>query len=235
MKKKNKLWTIIGVSALVVVLLAAGLIGHFAPAADPHAGHNHGDEGQTQATDEHGHAVGEHDNENKTEAQENTPAKIVYAVQQNEDGTYSFVLKDRAGKVLFTQNGLDRAPLAESVSKDVFTLGWPTGQGPNDFKQIYCNTKTGKYSPVFDGPVASDGVRVLLPKGVVDGEYLVEVRDLFNEKGYSKTHVLKSAYTEGSYAVMGGKLAANKRQVHVTYCVDKDGAHTIAMIDLYAE
>lgn len=241
MNKKNKLWTIIGVSALVVVLVAAALIGRFAPAADPHAGHDHANDGQTNVTDEHGHDAGVHDQETSandggtksTTAHIHSDAKIVYTPEEKSDGTYAFTLKDKDGKVLFSKDGLDRYPLQEAVSTDVYRLGWPTGTGPNDFQEIYCNRETGQISEVFDGAVASDGVRIALPIGDGKKGYSILVRNVF-DKGFAKEYKLEDAVMGGKYAVTAGKLM-DKGHVKVTYLTDNKGGYKAIDIDLYAE
>ena len=240
MNKKNKKLIVGGVIALAVILVAAALIGRFSPAADPHAGHDHGTQ-QTDPADPHAghdHGTQQTDPANPTGSGSgtghthapNSEAKIIYKPTEHEDGTYSFTLKDPSGKVLFSKDGLDRYPLVEGISEDVYSVGWPTGTGPNDFQQVYCHREKGLVSQVFDGPIGSDGVRVALPHK--DG---VLVRDVFDEKAYSKVHPLPNAYTKGAFVIAGGKLIEGHKAVRVSYVTDDKGTTVTTVIELYAK
>ena len=231
MNKKNKLWAIIGVSVVVVALVAVALIGRFAPAADPHAGHDHDADPHTSTTDGHGHE-GEGDTQ-PTGSHSHGSTKIKYEPKENGDGTYSFTLKDPNGKLLFSKDGLDRYPLVENVSEDVYRLGWPTGSGPNDFQEVYCHRKSGQVSEVFDGAVASDGVRIALPIGDSQKGYSILVRNVF-DNDYTKEHKLEDAFKGGKYAVLSGKMAKDKT-VRIIYLAGSDGTHKNILIDLYAK
>lgn len=228
MNKKNKGLIIGGVIALVVILVAAALIGQFGPASDPHAGHDH-DTQQTNPTGS-GNPSGTSGTGTGHTHAPNSEAKMTYNPVENKDGTYSFTIKSKDGKVLFSKDGLDRYPLVEAVNEDMYSVGWPTGTGPNDFQQIYCHREKGLVSEVFDGPIGSDGVRVAVPHK--DG---VLVRDIFDKKAYSKVHTLPNAYTKGDYVITGGKLIDGQKAVRVTYVVDKKGTNATAVIELYAK
>lgn len=235
MNKKKKLWTVIGVVALVVVLVAAALIGRFAPAADPHAGHDHDADPHTSTTADP-HAGHNHGDSLHTTAKPdgNTANTVVCIPTKNDDGTYSFVLRDQKGHELFRKSGLDRAPLTERISDQVYSVGWPTGAGPNDYQQVYYHLQTGQVSQVFDSPLASDGVRVIVPRALKKS-YAVIVQDLFDAKVYSKTYPLPGAYTGGDYTVVGGKLDPETKKVRVTYLVSEKAERTAAFIPLYPE
>lgn len=186
--------------------------------------------GKEEAAD-NSHVEEQHDHGHNHETAETLD--VSYTLEK--DNTFTLTIKDHDGTVLLTKTGLKQKALAEQVSDTVFSLGWATGTGANDYEMVYCSRMTCQVSEVFVSPFACDGVRVVLPQGNNKDGYSVLIRDVFDSKGYSKTYPLTDAYTKGDQAVVfGGKLVGNG-QATVSYLVGPNREHRIVQFDLYED
>lgn len=155
------------------------------------------------------------------------------AVSIKQDGkTYSLTVSHE-GEVLFEKKDLPRSPIKEKITEDVYAISWATGHGPNEFYSVYCDPANCRVSEMFTSPFASDGVRVVLPKGGKDG-YSILIRDIFDADKYSKTYQLEDAYTGAEGSIFSGKMI-DTTHCTVSYYTSKEGAHRIRQFDLYAE
>ena len=224
----RKHW-IIGASVLAVIAILIGFAA-FGPGADPHAGHNHGDEtntNQTHSADD-GHDHGNEGNANTNNTAERTGV-LTYRAYTNADKTRCVQIVDENNKVLFEKDKIHNGPFEESVSDDVFCLSWATGTGPNDFEAIFWNKKTGQLSTLFWAPRGFNGERVAYPS---EDQTTIIVQDIFNKGTFQKTYDLPNAYTGGDDVIVGGTLRADKQSVSVTFLVDDQGNTTQAIIPL---
>ena len=232
-KKKltRKHWTVIGILLGVVAIFVALVI--FGPkhnpnsGADAHAGHNHaeGEECGTGTT-AGGHSANDGHNHGATTAN----GALNYRVYTNADKTYTLSVVDANNKELFKQDNLVNAPLKDEVTDDIFSLGWATGTGPNDFVHIFCNNKTGAVSREFVAPRGFDGVRIAYPN---EDQTKIIVENIFNDK-YHKEYDLENAHSKNGDVIVGGKLRTDKKTVLVTYYGDDEGNTVQSLIQLYA-
>lgn len=221
--------------AIISVLAVAAIIAGIAFAAraggvDPHAGHNHGNEG----TSSNGHYEGDgHDHgTGSTNANQNT-AKVKYQVYTNTDKTYRLVIRDQKNAIVFEADKLTRAPIKETVDEKngIYELGWATGSGATEYECVYYNEQTGQVSKQFHAPLGTDGVRIAYPN---EKETSIIVEELFNDKGYRKEHTLEDAHNKNGTIITGGKLQADKKTVLVSYYTNDKGESRHVAINLYA-
>lgn len=181
---------------------------------ESHEGHNH----DTPAAEGHTHVAQVSGN---------------YRIEKAQDGTYTVTVTDKNGKALRTEKNLKNAPIVEKITDEVYSIGWATGTGPNDYKCLYGNSAKYLASEVFTSPLGCDGKRVAYPHAEKDG-YAVTVQDVFDKAAYSRTHLLEDAYVGGDYTVAGGKLRQDGT-VNVAYVINKEGRTRSAVIPLYDE
>lgn len=187
--------------------------------ADPHAGHNHAaGEECTDTTD--------------TGSTQNSTDKVKYQIYTNTDKTYRVVFRDSAGTAVYEQDKIVKQPVRETVDADkgVYSLGWATGTGPNDYAHIYYNVKTGQVSKTIVAPRGCDGVRVAYGS---EDQTKVIVQDLFDNEVYYKEYALADAYTAATDIIIGGKLKDDKKTVTVSYVVDEKGSTRHINVNLY--
>lgn len=220
--------SLLSVVAIVVGIVVAGQLGR-ASITDSHAGHDHEDELGD------GHYEGDGHDHGTTGTTTGTADKVKYQLYTAEDKTRRLVFRDNTGKTIaeFNDIGLleNRGVIPTTIDADkgIVELSWATGSGPNEFRSIFYNKKTGAVSQMFTAPCGSDGVRVAYP--TADGK--VVVQDIFNKKAYYKEHTLKGAYTKGDYIVISGKLQKEQKAVLINYVVDEKGKTTSTSIKLY--
>lgn len=197
---------------------------------DPHAGHNHAAGEDCNVTTDphagHNHAAGEGSDHNE----ESETGVLNYRVYTNADKTYRVAVVNTKNEVLFEQDKLYNAPVKEDVSEEIFTLGWATGNGANDFAHVFCNKKTGAVSQEFVAPRGYDGVRVAYPN---KDQTKIVVQDIFNKDTYYKEYALADAFRKDGDIVAGGKLQSDKKSVIVSYFTDEEGTIRQTVIHLY--
>lgn len=229
-KLTNKQATTIIISVLCAAALLIGLLVVIGPIlggnADPHAGHNHGSDLGDGHYEGDGH---DHGSSNTTAAIAN--AKVKYQMYKNADGTYRLAFRDSAGKVVTEFNNIAKQPMKETVDADkgVYSLGWASGSGPNDFYYVYYNEKTGQVSDQFHAPRGTDGTRVAYGS---EDQTKVIVQDLFSKSAYYKEYTLNAPSTTANNIIMSGKLQSDKKTVVISY-VDTDGKTRHANFKLY--
>lgn len=229
-KLTNKQATTIIISVLCAAALLIGLLVVIGPIlggnADPHAGHNHGSDLGDGHYEGDGH---DHGHSNTTGA--NANAKVKYQIYTNADKTYRLTFRDTAGKAVAEFNNIAKQPMKETVDADkgVYSLGWASGSGPNDFYCVYYNEKTGQVSDQFHAPRGTDGGRVAYGS---EDQTKVIVQDLFSKSAYYKEYTLNAPSTTADNIIVGGKLQSDKKTVVISY-VDTDGKTRHANFKLY--
>lgn len=228
-KLSNKQATTIIISVLCAAALLIGLLVVIGPIlggnnADPHAGHDH----SSNLGD--GHYEGDGHNHG-TAATANSNAKVKYQLYTNADKTYRVVFRDAKGAILMEQDKIPNQPVREAVDADngIYSAGWATGKGPNDYAHIYYNEKTGQVSETITAPRGTDGVRVAY--GSADQKKVI-VQDLFDKNAYYKEYELSGADTTADDIIMGGKLQSDKKSVTVAYLA-VDGKTRHITVKLY--
>lgn len=231
------LLSILGVIAILAgIIVMTNLNGN-----DPHAGHNHGDEGTSSSADPHaGHNHGDEGAGTNSTTGHNhgtsTNAKVKYQQYTNSDGTYRLVFRDNAGKTVAEFKELhilkDRSiiPTVIDADKGVVELGWATGNGSNEYECVYYNEKTGQVSPLFVAPRGTDGVRIAYGS---EDQTKVIVQDLFDKEAYYKEHALENADTDAKDIIVGGRLQADKKTVLISYVAEKSSENQHTVIKLY--
>lgn len=230
------LLSVLGVIAILAgIIVITNLRGN-----DPHAGHNHGDEGTSSSADPHaGHNHGDEGagtNNTGHNHGTSTNAKVKYQQYTNSDGTYRLVFRDNAGKTVAEFNELhilkDRSiiPTVIDADKGVVELGWATGNGSNEYECVYYNEKTGQVSPLFVAPRGTDGVRIAYGS---EDQTKVIVQDLFDKEAYYKEHALENVDTDAKDIIVGGRLQADKKTVLISYVAEKSSENQHTVIKLY--
>ena len=225
-KMTNKQATTIIISVLCAAALLIGLLVVIGPIlggnADPHAGHDHSSDLGDGHYEGDGH---DHGNTGNTTAGSSN-AKVKYQVYSNADKTYRVVFRDAGGKVLMEQDKIPKQPVREAVDADngVYTAAWATGQGPNDYAQIFYNEKTGEVSQVIVAPRGYDSARVAYGS---DDQTKIIVQDLFNKDAYYKEYALTDPDTSAKDIILGGKLQSDNKTVTVSYAGTDGKSHHI--------
>lgn len=159
------------------------------------------------------------------------PAAMRLSYEDEEGGTFTLIIKDCQGDVVYKEAGLAKKALSTQVTTGVVELAWVTANQPGGYECLYINRLTCQVSDKIIGEQATDGNRIVCSE-IKDGKLYVTVRDLFDKNGYTKTTEIAEAYTGGEYTVLG-TVKYGKDQVNVSYLTDKDGTHRIKAFDLY--
>lgn len=217
------------VVALILGITVAGTLSK-ATITDEHAGHDHSEDGSS-ANGEHYEGDGHNHGSSSGSSGDSAISSVLnHRVYTNADKTYRMQIVDQKNNVLFEKDKLANAPLKEAVKGDVYTLGWATGTGANDYEHVFCNGKTGEVSQLFYAPRGFDGVRVAYASA---DQTKIIVQDIFNKDAYYKEYTLENAYVGGDYVIAGGKLQSDNNSVLITYVVDESGKTRHATFKLY--
>ena len=229
-KISRKQWTAI-LSLLGVVAILAGIIVMSGlGGGDPHAGHNHDDEGNTAATDEHGHPVGAHGTADN-HGHGNTTGNVRYEVYTNADKTYSDAIYNSKNELLLKRDSLPYRPYKTKDASGLSLIYCQTAEyGYTSGDTIFCNEDKQVLSDVFHGVLATDGVRVAYCSA---DDTKVLVQDIFNKKVYYKEYDLPNVVENGYSTVQHAVSRADKKTVTVTYTNDKEGNTVRYPIKLY--
>lgn len=211
----GKQWIAIG-----CVLVVLGTLIAFRSCQDPHAGHDHGPNGEHYEGDGHDHST------------PNPNAKVKSQIHANSDKTFRLVFLDTADKVIAEFDKLPKQPSKVEVDKaqGLYEMGWATGSGSTEYECVYYNEKTGQVSKQFHAPHGTDGVRIAYSS---QDQTKIIVEDLFDNKGYHKEHTLENAYNKNGNTVISGKLQTDKKTVLVSYYVNEKGESRHASVKLY--
>ena len=231
-KLSNKQAATIIISVLCAAALLIGLLVVIGPIlGGNNGGHYEGDGHDHGSSLGDGHYEGDGHDHGTASTTANSNAKVKYNLYTNADKTYRLVFRDAKGNILLEQDNIPNQPIREVVDADkgVYTAGWATGKGANDFAHIYYNEKTGQVSETITAPRGTDGVRIAY--GSADQTKII-VQDLFNKDAYYKEYALDGVDASAGDIIMGGKLQSDKKTVSVSY-LTTDGKTRHATIKLY--
>lgn len=240
-KISRKQW-IATLSLLGVVAILAGIIVMSGLGGGSHAGHNHGDEGNTTATDEHGHPIGSHDTV-PTDAHghpagshgSTDTSALRFQPYTNTDGTYGFAVYNSKNVLLTKQDKLPYAPYQDTEDSSGYSVIYcktaaPTEGGYTSGLSIYCDEKNQRVSDALHGVLATDGTRVAYCS---EDDTTVIVQDLFDKNAYCKEYPLPNVVKNGNQTVKHARLSADSKTVMVTYTIDEEGLTANHSIKLY--
>lgn len=233
-KLSNKQAATIIISVLCAAALLIGLLVVIGPILGGNSGgHYEGDGHDHGSSLGDGHYEGDGHNHGTASTTANSNAKVKYQIYNNADKTYRLVFRDNAGKVVAEFNNIQAKnsilpPEVVENNKDVYELGWATGQGAGEFECVYYNVKTGQVSDLLAAPRGTDGVRVAY--GSADQKKVI-VQDLF-DKSYYKEYALADVYTGEGDIIVGGTLQKDNKTVTISY-KDSNGSVRHQRISLY--
>ena len=232
-KISRKQWTAI-LSLLGVVAILAGIIVMSGLGGGSHAGHNHGDEGNTTATDEHGHPIGSHDTA-PTDAHGHPAGShgstLRYQSYANADKTYSYAIYNSKGAELLKKDKLTFEGKKLSTTGDLTEVYFQTAaSGFTSGESVFCDEKNERVSEAFHGVLGRDGTRVAYCS---DDDTKVIVQDIFDKKSYYKEYPLNDVVNNGYSTVQNATLSQDKKSVSVTYTIDEEGGTRRATIYLH--
>jgi len=184
MKFWKKYRVLIIVLAVVAVMVAVSLMRN---AADPHAGHDHTQQGQS--ADPHAG----HDHSDYT-------ADKSYTITTDQNGRYTVQVKDAHGEILCQRANLTDKPTCTTVSDAVLLVGDTSSPSVSARWAVFCNVQNGKVSKAYAGCLATKGTQVAYATGK-DDLWQVHVTDAFNPTT-AQTYTLEGAASPDGRSVI---------------------------------
>lgn len=168
MRKNKGLFLTVAIVGGMALMLTLGVVGKNL-FADPHAGHDH----TTTTTDGHeGH-------DHATTTTTKLDAGKSYTLTENEDGTYSYSVKNFMGNVMHSEQSLSVKPEIVKVDDCILAISvTPNKSWPLSRKVTFCNIKSMDVI-THDMALDYDQDQVAFVTRMTD-KWLVFVTDFFN-------------------------------------------------------
>ena len=225
--KRQNVYKMMSLLLAMVLVATALLTGCNSKTEDP-ADHNH------NASVEQNHdASAEQNPDAPVGHKHEKPVSLAVSHTKESDGTFTCTVTDCKGEVLFAKKGLSTKCISEAISDSVFSLSWLVNNNPGGYESVYFDRLNCFVSEVFAGEQATDGTRLIYTE-TKDKQVSVIIRDLFDKNGFRESGVLKDAYVDGDYTVLGAQVTANKTG-KISYLVDDKGGHCLVEYNLYPD
>lgn len=216
MRKNKGLTIILSVFGVMALLLTLGLVGKNL-FADPHAGHDHGDEDSHQTT-------------TTATIGNNKPAAELFTYTEEKNGTYSYVIKGRNNKNIVEEHYLKYPVTITPIDRDTLAIAGQNSDAISSRWIYYCNI------PRFHSTNRHFGVIAHSKKQVVrldtaTNMYRLFVYDAFDENSANPIDVVALEGVE----VMSGKEPTIKKienkngKVTVTYLTDAGKEQSVSV------
>lgn len=196
--------------ALIIVVVIACVRAANTTTTDPHAGHDH--------------ATGE------THAPESNKVKIdeAYVITENENGTYSIVVKNHMGGVMFNKENLAVKPTVTVIDDALLSIYGMDGKNNNlSGWVVFCNIQNIGVSKRFERALATKGDRVACLEQA-SGKWFVFVSDLYGGSQYYEGTELPDLAIQPSGGPELEYSTAKDGNLKVTYAT-KTGKKTVTV------
>lgn len=119
-----------------------------------------------------------------------SPIDQFYTVTDHGNATYSYIVTDKSGKVIYTEENLTKLPHTQQLSENVFCLTFQSGTGLATNRALYFDVENSLISTFYYVLGAKNGYVVYAD--YMNEEHFIVVRDMFDEEGYFCKYKLKN-------------------------------------------
>lgn len=153
----------------------------------------------------------------------------LYAITDNEDFTYDYVVTDKNGHVLISDKGIAREPEVNVINEDLLSISVQTGTGLSTRWTVYCDVSSGTVSDPYYSVLGEYAQNVVFVN-YDGGTYRVAVQNIFSQQPH-KEIILEDAAKVPDPVVAFEKSDDGK--ANVAYLKGDGHAETEIMIEVY--
>lgn len=113
-----------------------------------------------------------------------------FEVDQNDDGTYRYTVRDTSDNVLLSEESVAVQPEFEPVTGTILGVYTQTGTTPSEKQVVFCDLQSGRISPTYTYALGAQGKYVFYADRDDNGAYIVVVRNIFSETVFYEEYVL---------------------------------------------
>ncbi len=119
-----------------------------------------------------------------------------YRVTKNENNTYGFLVKDKNGNIILSDESLSKEPEITEISDDILSVSMQGGTGISTRWTQYCSLSDGRVSAAYFGVLGVYENKVIYPENIVGSDKIyVVIRDIFDNTEYLRVEIPSASRT----------------------------------------